>query len=101
MNATLSCQLEEAMKPAPAKTRKWANQAVEQARLLIGTGHVGTGSLYMRPKDEERIQKRIDRLIKKILAVPGVTMDYNSAHEQIFTQAKKLGGKMAQPGKDI
>lgn len=83
-------------KRAPAKANKLAKKAVEQARFLLGTG-----SLVMRPRDEERIRARIDGLIKKIVATAGVEMDYNWIHDQIFAQAKSLGARTPMPGKDI
>lgn len=93
--------LVEARKMAPASTKGPANKAVEIARALMGTGSRGSGAMYLRPRDEKKLRGRLDKLIKKIEGTRGVDLSYNQIHDQIWDQAKKLGGRMAMPGKDI
>ncbi len=83
-------------KKVPAKAMRLAKKAVEQVRFLVGNQN-----MRMRPRDEDKIRARVDKLINQILKVPGVGMGYQSVWDQVWAQAKSLGPVMPMPGKDI
>ena len=75
-----------------ASPKKLAKEAVELARMLLRPGS-------LRIKDEQRLYKKMMSKIDKISDL--TDMDPSDISNQIDTQAKKLGPKTAQPGKDI
>ena len=84
-------QLEEAAK-APARATKLAKEAVELARLILRPGTI-------RARSEQRIY---DRMMKKIDQIATITgMDSGDVADQIDAQARKMGAKMATPGKNF
>jgi hypothetical protein len=74
-------------RPSPALLKK----AVEAMRLLIGS--VDRVSL----RDEQRLHARARKAVEEVEKASGVT----DAWEQIEKEARRLGGRLATPAKDI
>ena len=83
-------------KPAKTPKKKIAKDiegAVYAARLYIGKG------LTMRITDEQRLYRNMHRKIASVAKRLG--MEEPEAYRQIIAEAKRRGGLLALPGKDI
>jgi CO/xanthine dehydrogenase Mo-binding subunit len=78
---------------APKKAAKDIEGAVYAAQLYIGKG------LTMRITDEQKLYKSMHRKIASVAKRLG--MDEADAYRQITAEAKRRGGLLALPGKDI
>ena len=79
--------------PAPRKIAKDIEAAVYAAQLYIGKG------LRMRVSDEQKLYRRMNQKIAVVAKRRG--MDEAEAYRQIVGEAKRRGGVLAMPGKDI
>lgn len=82
--------------PAPKPAKKIAKDieaAVYAARLYIGKG------LTMRITDEQKLYRSMNRKIALVAKRRG--LDEANAYQQIMGEAKRRGGILAMPGKDI
>ena len=82
--------------PPPSKPKKIAKDieaAVYAAQLYIGKG------LTMRIADEQKLYNSMNRKIA--MAAKRRGMDEGDAYRQIMNAAKRRGGILALPGKDI
>lgn len=69
------------------------DKAVHAAQLYIGKG------LRMRITDEQKLYASMNRKIAAVAKRLG--MDEAEAYRQILAEAKRRGGLVALPGKDI
>ena len=79
--------------PNKKKIAKDIEAAVHAAQLYIGKG------LRMRITDEQKLYASMNRKIAAVAKRLG--MDEAEAYRQILAEAKRRGGLMALPGKDI
>lgn len=79
--------------PVVSKVAKDIEAAVMAARLYIGKG------LTMRISDEQKLYRRMNSKIAAVARRRG--MDESDAYRQIMSEAKRRGGILASPGKDI
>ncbi len=77
----------------PKKIAKDIEAAVHAAQLYIGKG------LTMRIADGQKLYKSMNRKIAVVAKRRG--MDEADAYQQIMREAKRRGGILAMPGKDI
>jgi hypothetical protein len=75
------------------KAAKDIERAVYAAQLYIGKG------LRMRLSDEQKLFASMNRKIAAVAKRLG--MDDGNAYQQIVGEAKRRGGILAMPGKDI